>query len=130
MKVIDIQNEVSAARMLDPAAITTTGAAGQYIDLQGYQGKVKIVANIGAVTGTTPTLDLKVQDCDTSGGTYADLSTPVAFAQKAAAQANSVDSIVVDTRACRRFIKLYATAGGTTPSFTIGAVCLGQKQTI
>ena len=130
MKIIDLGNEVSVIRVADPVAVTTTAALGQVIDLQGYQGKVKICLAVGAVTGTTPTLDIKVQDCDTSGGTYADLSTSVAFAQKVTGSANSVDSVAVDTRACRRYIKLYATAGGTSPSFTLGAVAVGQKQFI
>lgn len=130
MKITDFGNEATQARLQDPAAVTTSAASSTYVDLQGYQGKVKIARAIGAVTGTTPTLDTKVQDCDTSGGTYADLSTAVAFAQAVAANANTVDAIVVDTRACRRFLKLYHTTTGTTPSFTISAVVVGQKQTI
>lgn len=129
-KINDVHGETSVVRMVDPAAVTATGVLGQYIDLQGYQDKVKIITEIGAVTGTTPTLDIKVQDCDTSGGTYTDVSPAIAFPQKVTASGNTVDAIGVDTRAVRRFIRLYATAGGTTPSFTLGAAMVGQKQTI
>lgn len=131
MKVMDIHGEASAVRLVDPAAITTTGVQGTYLDLQGYQGRVKLSVLIGAVSGTNPTLDLKVQDCDTSGGTYADISPAVAFPQKVSADANSVAAIGLDTRACRRFVKIYATIGGTsTPTFTFGVAALGQKQVI
>jgi hypothetical protein len=130
MKIIDLGNEVSQASMVSPAAVTASGALGTYLDLQPYSGKVRVTLNIGAVTGTTPTLDIKAQDCDTSGGSYADLATPVAFAQKVTASANTNDSIVLDTRACRRFVKLYGTAGGTSPNFTLSVVAIGQKQTI
>jgi hypothetical protein len=130
MKIMDINGEVSATKMVDPAAVTTTGVLGAALDLQGYQGRVKLTALIGAVSGTTPTLDLKVQDCDTVGGTYTDISPAVAFPQKAAADASSVAAIGLDVRACRRFVKIYATAGGTTPSFTVGVAALGQKQVI
>ena len=129
MKIIDFGNEATQARLQDPVAVTANGASSTYVDLQGFQGKVKIALAIGAITGTTPTLDTKVQDCDTSGGTYADLATPVAFGQKTN-QTGTVDAIVVDTRLCRRFLKLYNTVGGTTPNFTISAVVIGQKQTI
>jgi len=132
MKIIDFGNEVAASRVIDPAAITTTGAnIGTYLDTQGYQGKIKFTMALGAVSGTLPTLDLKVQDCDTSGGTYADITPATAFPQKVTAGANSVDSIVVDTRGCRRFLKFYSTIGGSaSPTFTFGVVALGQKQTI
>jgi hypothetical protein len=129
-KINDVAGETSITRVVDPAAVTTTAALGQVIDLQGFQGRIKLALAIGAVTGTTPTLDIKVQDCDTSGGTYADVSPATAFAQKVTASANTVDSLAVDTRAVRRYVKLYATAGGTTPSFTLGITAIGQKQTI
>jgi hypothetical protein len=129
-KINDIHGETSIARLLDPAAVTTTGVIGQAVDMQSYQGRVKIALLIAAVSGTTPTLDIKVQDCDTIGGTYADVSPAVAFTQKVTASANSVDAIGLDPRGCRRYVKLYATAGGTSPSFTIGAAVIGQKQTI
>lgn len=127
-KINDIHGETIAVRVVDPAAVSASGALGQAIDLQGYQDKIKLVAEIGAVTGTTPTLDIKVQDCDTIGGAYTDVSPATAFPQKVAASANTVDAIGVDTRAVRRFVKLYATAGGTTPNFTLGIAMIGQKQ--
>jgi hypothetical protein len=131
MKVMDIHGEVSTVRMVDPAAVTATALLGTYFDLQSYQGRVKLTAIIGAVSGTTPTLDLKVQDCDTSGGTYADISPAVAFPQLVAASANTVASIGLDVRACRRFVKIYGTIGGTsTPTFTFGVTATGQKQVI
>ncbi len=128
MKIIDMGNEVTLAAMANPAAVTATAALGSSVDLLGYQGKVKICLAIGAITGTTPTLDIKVQD-SADNSTFADLASPVAFGQKTN-QTNSVDSVAIDTRACRRYVKLYATAGGTTPSFTLSAVAIGQKQTI
>ena len=128
MKITDLGNEIIQARLADPAAVTATGALGVSLDLQGYQGKVKILMALGAISGTTPTLDVKVQD-SADNVTFADLSSPVAFGQKTN-QANTVDAVVVDTRAVRRYIKLYAAAGGTTPSFTLGALAIGQKQTI
>jgi len=129
-KINDVHGETSVVRLVDPAAVTASGALGQYFDTQGFQEKVKLVAAIGAVTGTSPTLDIKVQDCDTSGGTYADVSPATAFTQLVAGSANTVASIGLDTRAVRRFVKLYGTAGGTTPSFTLGVAIVGQKQTI
>ncbi len=129
MKIIDLGNEITQANLVSPGAIPSSGPLGSSLDLQGYQGKVRITLNIGTVTGTSPTLDIKVQD-SADNATFADVSPAVAFAQKVSGSANTNDSIVVDTRAVRRYIKLYGTVGGTTPSFTVSALAIGQKQTI
>lgn len=130
MKLIDLGNEIGQVNMVPAQAVTATGALGNKIDLQGYQGKVKIIMTLGAIAGTTPTLDIKVQG-SSDNNTFADLATPVAFAQKVTGSANSVDAIVVDTRAVPRYLQLYGTVGGTgSPSFTVGYILIGQKQTI
>ncbi len=129
MKLIDFVNESSQVRMVDPAAVTATGTLGQSVDLQGFQGRVLLLIALGAVTGTTPTLDLKVQD-SADNSSFADATTAITLAQLVTASAAKVFALAVDVRSVRRYIKLYGTAGGTTPSFTMSVAVVGQKQII
>lgn len=97
----------------DIAAGTVVGAA---IDRTGFNSMV-LEAQTGAVSGSpsAQTVDTKVTHCDTSGGTYTDLSG-AAVAQIAAANTRKRKSI--DLRGAKQFIKISTTTaftGGTTP---------------
>jgi len=60
MKIIDVHGELLASNLI--AGTYTADANGAGADLQGYQGVLKIVLDSGAGGGTTPTLDVKIQD--------------------------------------------------------------------
>ena len=92
--------------------------------MQGYVGSLKLVLDSAAGTGTSPTLDVKVQD-SADDTTFADISG-LTFAQ--VINAASLQSLGVDTRAVRRYIRGVSTITGTTPSFTCALVAVGQKQ--
>jgi len=100
---------------------------GTAIDVVDYEGLLALTLSIGAVTGTTPTLDLKVQSSATSGGTFVDVPGAV-WAQKAAAAADTVDKITIDLDACQRWIRIVATIAGTSPSFTMSVNAHGVKK--
>ena len=102
------------------SAANTAAASSAAIDMLGYEGVVEFIVQTGAITGT---LDLKLQDCDTSGGTYADVSGATA-AQVTAA--NKLSSIKVDVRNVRRFIKLVGTV--VTGPVLISAIVCGAKK--
>ena len=91
---------------------TTTSAA---IDLKEYDGDVSLILTSAAGTGTSPTLDVKVQDSDASDGTYGDLSG-AAFTQ--VTDAVSMQVITFKKDEAKRYIKIVQTVGGSTPSFT------------
>jgi hypothetical protein len=102
------------------SAANTAAATSGAIDLTGYEGVVAIVINTGAITGT---MDPKLQDCDTSGGTYADI------AGKTAAQvstANQTRVITVDVREARRFLKFVGTV--VTGPVLISVTLVGTKK--
>lgn len=56
--VMDILNLLN----LFPTAARTATANGTGVDLQQYSGDVAVVLDSAAGTGTTPTLDVKLQD--------------------------------------------------------------------
>lgn len=111
------------------SAKTATGNSGAIANPGGAKG-IHLVLNITAASGTTPTLDVKVQRFDQTSGNWVDLPS-AAFAQKnttgtddlviypgIAETANRSVSDVVGEE-----IQVVWTIGGTTPSFTfsIGA---------
>jgi hypothetical protein len=85
-----------------------------------------IVQDVGTVSGTTPTLDGKIQD-SADNSAFADV-TGYTFTQVTAS--TSLQSLNVDTRKVRRYIRYVGTIAGTTPSFSMDVVAVGQKQVV
>src|SRR3989304_6036473 len=104
MRLIDLHNELTAIEILPPAARTAT-ANGGGVDLQGYVGSLKLILDSAAGTGTTPTMDVKIQD-SADNTTFADVSG-LTFTQVVGAA--SLQSLGVDTRAVKRYIRAVST---------------------
>jgi len=109
---------------LFPAGPLTADENGTGVDVRELQDNGKIVLLVEAVSGTTPTCDARIQDCDTIGGTYADLSPALAFAQ--ITDADSQQAIDIDLDSTRGFIRIAFDTGGTTPVYEAGCVLLGR----
>ena len=123
MKIIDVHGELLASNLI--AGTYTADANGAGADLQGYQGVLKIVLDSGAGGGTTPTLDVKIQD-SADNSTFADVLGKV-FTQVTGASA-SIQSLAIDTRAVKRYIRADLTITGTSPTFGLAVTAVGQKQ--
>ena len=123
MKIIDVHGELLASNLI--AGTYTADANGAGADLQGYQGVLKIVLDSGAGGGTTPTLDVKIQD-SADNSTFADVLGKV-FTQVTDASA-SIQSLAIDTRAVKRYIRVALTITGTSPTFGLAVAAVGQKQ--
>ena len=120
-----------------PAA-RTTNTNGTGVDLVDYEGIAEVYIESAAGTGTTPTLDFKLQESndDGSADAYADVpaaelfaiagGTAGAFTQITTAL--SKQTRVIDLSARKRWIRAVETIGGTTPSFTSAAVIVAQKK--
>ena len=122
MKIIDVHGELLASNLI--AGTYTADANGAGADLQGYQGVLKIVLDSGAGGGTTPTLDVKIQD-STDNSSFTDVVGKT-FVQVATIA--SLQSLGIDTRAVRRYIRAVLTIAGTSPAFGLAVVVIGQKQ--
>ena len=120
---IDLKNEFVYTELLPPAAQNAT-LNGAGVDVHLFMAAA-IELHVGAVTGTTPTLNVKVQD-SADNATFADLATPLAFAQIIAAQTPTI--LQLDTRNVRQYVRLVATIGGTTPVFPCSAFLIAQKE--
>lgn len=120
-----------AVLIKEPIAVTadeqTTG-----VDLgPDYLDDVMVILSIGAVSGTTPTLDITIESSDLVGGTY---TTRATFPQYDADDADSVKSLGFNMQgqdtngAEKRFLRANIDVGGDTPSFVVGIVALVLSQ--
>ena len=106
----DLKNSITRKDSFVPAVRTTSGE-GEGVDLQEAEGNVFASIHVGAVSGTNPTLDVKMQESD-DDVTYSDIVGAV-FAQ--ITLANQVADLTF--KRAKRFVKAVATIAGTTPSF-------------
>ena len=105
-------------------AVTST-ATSSAIDLLEYDGDVLLVLDCAAGTGTSPTLDIKLTECATTGGTYTDLSGAT-FTQ--VTDSASMQTLVISKDSAERFIKIVQTITGSSPSFTFSVNLIGVKK--
>ncbi len=119
---LDRGNTVSVDNLRATAAITATGQ-GSSVDVRTRKGIGVIILDCAAGTGTTPTLDITIQDSADGSTGWANV-TGAAFTQVTTVA--SRQTLVFDFDACRGYIRVSETVGGTTPSFTrsINAVSL------
>jgi len=119
----DIKNNYVQGASIAPQTITVTTNGGA-IDLDNtLEGFAELV--VGAVSGTTPTLDVKVQESDTSGGTYTDIAGAT-FTQVTAANKQQL----INFKRSKRWLRAVATVGGTTPSFALAVSVFGRKKVV
>lgn len=114
---------------------TTITATAATTDQTNYDARgVTIYLNITAASGTSPTLDVKLQIKDPVSGTYIDIPG-AAFAQKTGTGSDSLTiypgiSETANRKASMvlpRTWRAVATIGGTTPSFTFSLGAHYQK---
>lgn len=120
-----VQHAVSAA---NTAAATTTG-----VDLTGYEGPVKLVVDVGAITGS---LALRVEDSadnsswgDPVNAANFTMTTDGAastYSKDVAATANKTYAITIDPRSVRKFIRFLGTIV-TGPSL-LSVSIIGNKK--
>lgn len=102
------------------AARTATGQTSG-IDLQTYDGDVVFLLDSAAGTGTSPTLDVTIED-SADNSSFAAI-TGAAFTQVTGTA--SAQKLVVNKDSARRYVRVKYTIGGTTPSFTFSVNAVG-----
>jgi len=106
------------------ARVSATGSQTG-ISIVDYIGTLKVVLSASKVSGTTPTLAVKLEESDTVGGTYTDV-TGGGFTTLS--DASGTETIHVDTRGLKSFIRVTETLGGTSPVFDSSVIVVGRKQ--
>lgn len=119
-----INEAYKAISLLTPQAKTSTFSSTG-VSVEAYENDAMVVLHIGAVTGTSPTLDVVVEGSDAVGGTYATLAT---FGQVTAA--TKIGAVAINIGASTaKFVRITGTIGGSSPSFTMAATLLVQNTT-
>ncbi len=115
---------IKALFSVRPQAATATVTGGG-VDTQGYNSAMAVL-EVGAVSGTTPTLDVKIQD-SADNVSFADVAG-LTFTQVTASNNSQVLRIDgLNTPQHRRYLRAVGTIGGTTPSFALAIeVLLGR----
>jgi hypothetical protein len=104
------------------ATATVTGSA---VDLISGDGRCFAVQQVGAVTGTSPTLAGKIQESADGSTNWTDIAGATFTTVTAT---DNVQAITFDRT--QRFVRYVGTIGGTSPSFPVGVLIGEQKKQI
>ena len=108
-----------------PNDVVTTTGLGSAVDLEDYEGEMAVVLDAEA-GGASITYAVKLQESDTSGGSYTDV-TGGAFTTTDANTA-LVEKISVNTNDMKRYVKLSITVAGGTGAGAVSVTALASKK--
>ncbi len=117
----DVANAALLKNGSSPAAQTSTVTATG-VDMLLGNGQCFAVQHVGAVSGTTPTLNGKIQE-SSDNSTWSDISG-AAFTEVTASTSLQIISFL----RTKRYLRYVGTIAGTTPSFTMAVIIGEQKQ--
>lgn len=107
------------------AASRNADANGTGVDVSALEGHAIAVLEAANVSGTTPTLDVKLQESDTVGGTYTDIAG-AAFTQVTTVA--GIQKLALEIQATKKFVRAVVDVGGTSPVYTCGCYLIGQPK--
>ena len=111
----DMVNTVSTQVSKYPVAITST-TNGTGLDMVETYGLCTAYQLVSTVSGTSPTLDGKIQESD-DNSTFTDISGAT-FTQVTA----SSNLQIISFQRTKRYVRWSGTIAGTSPSFIVGAL--------
>ena len=119
---IQVMLALAQQATLHTSAAETVTVTGADVDTEQL-GSANFYLDVTAVTGTTPTLDVKIQEKDPVSGKYFDL---VSFTQKTAISSERKSYGSGAGELLGKVIRYVATIAGTTPSFTFSLSMVGR----
>lgn len=114
MKIV--YDNIKALFSIRPVTGTAT-ANGTGVDTVGYDNGM-VVLEVGVVSGTAPTLNVKIQESD-DNSSFTDV-TGATFTQVTATGNSQVLRLSNLNTTRKRYLRAVATIAGTTPSFAYG----------
>ena len=124
MTIQNLGTKTEVLNVLPSDGVTATGG-GSAIDLLDYEGDIAVSLDAEAGGGSV-TYAVKLTECDTSGGTYTDVSG--GGFTTSGANAAVTEKISVNTDSIQRFIKASVTVAGGTGAGAINVVAFGSKK--
>lgn len=119
-----VYDAIKSLFSIRPVTATST-ATGTGVDTLGYNSAA-VALEVGAVSGTSPTLDVKIQD-SADNSAFADVAG-LTFTQVTASNNSQILRIEgLNTATRRRYLRAVGTIAGTSPSFAFGVeILLGR----
>jgi hypothetical protein len=110
-------SNLTTLSILAPASVTASNTGTTGVDLIKYvlKRQIKVILGIAGVSGTNPTMDVKLQE-SSDNSNWTDV-TSGAFAQQTAAGHNEIHVKLLPTT---RYVRMVSVIGGTsTPTFVM-----------
>lgn len=125
----NIGTHLQTIDLLPQQAVTADGN-GTGIDVTQFVGAIAVMLACKAAAGTSPTLDVKLQESDTLGSGYTDIAgATFTQATDAGSSAATLEKIVVNVDSAKKYIRAVADIGGSaSPQFLVTCVAVGVKQ--
>ncbi len=123
-KLHDFAHQAILGGGLTPRTVTTT-VTGSAVDLVTGDGRCFAVQQVGAVSGTSPSLAGKLQESADGSSGWADI-TGATFA--AVTATDNVQAITFDRT--QRYVRYVGTVSGTSPSFALAVIVSEQKKQV
>ncbi len=107
------------------AARTATGQTSG-IDLRAYDGDVLFILDSAAGGGSSPTLDVTIEESADNSSFAAVASGAVAFTQVTGTA--SAQKVALNKDDAKRYARIKYTIGGSSPTFTFSVNAVGLKK--
>ena len=122
-----IQNLGSKTEVLNllPNDVLASTAVGSAVDIQTFEGSAAIML-LAEAGGSGVVYTIKLTECDTSGGTYTDV-TGGAF-DATTANTASVQKIYLNLSELKQYLKVSSTVSGGTGAGAVAVVALASKK--
>jgi hypothetical protein len=131
----DLSDKFVGGQSLEPqvCAASTNALLGTAIDMLAADGPVFAYLTLGTVTdaGGTADIDVKIQECATSTGTFTDFSVGGSFTQSYnQTTGDLVSEWITSQHRQYRWVRAHASVTGTTLSVPIHVSVLSMKKTL
>jgi hypothetical protein len=126
MTISDINSNLTQTAVSAIAARTSTVTTSA-VDVRTYKGGFIFQQLVGVVSGTTPTLNGKIQTSADGSTGWADISGAT-FTEVTAS--DSFQKIGIVENQTLGYVRYVGTIAGTTPSYTMGVVLLAAKERV
>ncbi len=123
----DLKNRLVYSGTLGNSIVPQTATStvtGTGVDFDLASGPIFAFVHVGSVSGMNPTLDVKLQESDTQGGTYGDFQVTASLPTVVSANQFGI----INGRRSKRWVRALATIGGATPSFAFAVSIVGVKR--
>lgn len=104
---------------LEANDVRSSTLTGTGIDIREFVADIVVMQHSDATNGADVTLDGKLQESDSLGSGYADI-TGATFTQVDNTAGGAFGAVTIKADATKRYIRYVGTIAGTTPSFAFG----------